>query len=119
MLISADKNRIEQVISNFLSNALKYSPEGKEIRIAAKSNGKTLKLAVKDQGIGIPKDKAELIFDRFFRVDESSNHFSGLGLGLYISAQIIERHAGKIGVDSELNSGSEFWFEIPLNHPSI
>jgi len=119
VLISADKNRIEQVISNFLSNALKYSPEGKEIRIAAKSNGKTLKLAVKDQGIGIPKDKAELIFDRFFRVDESSNHFSGLGLGLYISAQIIERHAGKIGVDSELNSGSEFWFEIPLNHPSI
>lgn len=115
--ISADKNRIEQVISNFLSNALKYSPEGKEIRIAAKSNGKTIRLMVKDQGIGIPKDKAKLIFDRFFRVDESSNHFSGLGLGLYISAQIIERHHGKIGVNSEINSGSEFWFEIPLVHP--
>ncbi|MGO4877155.1 chemotaxis protein CheB [Pedobacter psychrotolerans] len=116
--ISADKNRIEQVISNFLSNALKYSPEGKEIRISAKSNGKTLRMAVKDQGIGIPKDKAELIFDRFFRVDESSNHFSGLGLGLYISAQIIERHHGKIGVNSDINTGSEFWFEIPLVQPT-
>lgn len=116
VLISGDKNRIEQVISNFLSNALKYSPEGKEIRISAKSDGKRLRLAVKDQGIGIPKDKAQLIFDRFFRVDESSNHFAGLGLGLYISAQIIERHAGKIGVDSEINEGSEFWFEIPLVH---
>jgi two-component system CheB/CheR fusion protein len=114
VMISADKNRIEQVISNFLSNALKYSPEGKEIRISAKSDGKNLRLAVKDQGIGIPKDKAELIFDRFFRVDESSKHFSGLGLGLYISAQIIARHSGKIGVNSEIKKGSEFWFEIPL-----
>ncbi|MCX2574891.1 chemotaxis protein CheB [Pedobacter sandarakinus] len=114
VLITADRNRIEQVISNFLSNALKYSPHGKEILIKAKSDGKKLRLSVKDQGIGIPKDKAKFIFDRFFRVEESSSHFSGLGLGLYISAQIIHRHNGEIGVTSEVNEGSEFWFEIPL-----
>ncbi len=112
--IYADKNRIEQVISNFLSNAIKYSPKGKEIYIKAKADGKTLKLSVKDQGIGIPEDKSEFIFDRFFRVEESSSNFSGLGLGLYISSQIIHRHGGKIGVDSEINHGSEFWFEIPV-----
>jgi len=114
VLITADRNRIEQVISNFLSNGLKYSPQGKEIVIRAKSDGTKLRLSVKDQGIGIPEDKAKLIFDRFFRVEESSHLFSGLGLGLYISAEFIRRHDGQIGVDSKVNVGSEFWFEIPL-----
>lgn len=112
--IHADKNRIEQVISNFLSNGLKYSPHGKDIIIKAKKNGDKIRLSVKDFGIGIPKDKAEFIFDRFFRVEESSHLFSGLGLGLYISAEIIKRHNGNIGVESEENEGSEFWFEIPV-----
>lgn len=112
--ITADKNRIEQVISNFLSNGLKYSPNGKEIVITAKSNGKKFRLSVKDEGIGIPEDKAKYIFDRFFRVEESSTHFSGLGLGLYISAEIISRHGGKIGVNSEINAGSDFWFEMNI-----
>jgi two-component system CheB/CheR fusion protein len=113
--VTADKNRIEQVISNFISNGLKYAPDGKELIIKAKKiNDTTARISVKDQGIGIPKDKADYIFDRFFRVEESSNMFSGLGLGLYISAEIIQRHDGRIGVDSEVNVGSEFWFEIPL-----
>lgn len=114
LTVYGDKNRLEQVISNFLSNGLKYSPHGKEIVIKAKCRGNILKVSVKDFGIGIPKDKAAFIFDRFFRVEESSHLFSGLGLGLYISAEIIKRHNGKIGVDSEENKGSEFWFEIPL-----
>jgi len=114
--LTADKNRIEQVVTNFISNGLKYSPKGKEIVIRArKIEGDKLRVSVKDQGIGIPKDKAEFIFNRFFRVEESSNMFSGLGLGLYISAEIIHRHLGKIGVDSEVNVGSDFWFEIPVN----
>ncbi|MGM9476186.1 chemotaxis protein CheB [Pedobacter sp. GSP4] len=112
--ISADRNRIEQVISNFLSNALKYSPNGKEISITAKSDGKMLRLTVKDQGMGIPEDKAKLIFERFFRVEDSSSFVSGLGLGLYISSQIIQRHGGEIGVNSILEKGSEFWFTVPL-----
>jgi two-component system CheB/CheR fusion protein len=114
-IITADKNRIEQVISNFISNGLKYAPNGKVLTIKAKQVSETMaRVSVRDQGIGIPKDKADYIFDRFFRVEESSNMFSGLGLGLYISAEIIQRHNGRIGVESELNVGSEFWFEIPL-----
>jgi len=114
VIVHADKNRIEQVVSNFLSNALKYSPHSDEIIIKTELKETSLRVAVKDFGIGIPKDKADYIFDRFFRVEESSHLFSGLGLGLYISAEIIERHGGKIGVISEENKGSEFWFEIPL-----
>lgn len=112
--VHADKNRIEQVLSNFLSNALKYSPHADKIVIKTEQKANALRVSVRDFGIGIPKDKAEYIFDRFFRVEESSHLFSGLGLGLYISAEIIERHGGKIGVISDENKGAEFWFEIPI-----
>lgn len=117
--INADRNRVEQVISNLLSNAIKYSPGQSEVIISTEIKKNKLRVAVKDFGIGIPADKKDLVFDRFFRVQESSHKFSGLGLGLYISAEIIKRHHGKIGVDSEENSGSEFWFEIPVDshHP--
>ncbi|MES2830078.1 MAG: chemotaxis protein CheB [Bacteroidota bacterium] len=113
--VNADRNRIEQVVSNFLSNAIKYSPNGKEITVKAFKKGEKLKVSVKDQGLGIPKDKLNYIFDRFFRVEESANHISGLGLGLYISSEVIKRHNGEIGVESVENKGSEFWFEIPLD----
>ncbi|RZK82390.1 MAG: PAS domain S-box protein [Pedobacter sp.] len=113
--IQGDRHRIEQVISNFLSNAIKYAPESKEILIkAALTDDNQLKVSVRDFGIGIPQDKAEYVFDRFFRVEESSMMFSGLGLGLYISSEIIKRHGGTIGVDSKEHEGSEFWFKIPV-----
>lgn len=112
--ILGDKNRLEQVITNFLSNGIKYAPEGKELIIRAKVKGDILRLSVRDQGIGIPAEKVEHIFERFFRVEESNN-FSGLGLGLYISSEIIKRHQGTIGVDTVEGQGSEFWFEIPVN----
>ncbi|WP_232336599.1 chemotaxis protein CheB [Mucilaginibacter aquatilis] len=114
--IEADKHRLEQVLSNFISNAVKYSPDATEIIITQKVTEKNmLHLSVQDFGIGIPDDKKEQVFDRFFRVQESSQKFSGLGLGLYITADIIHRHGGKIGVESHENEGSVFWFEIPLS----
>jgi two-component system CheB/CheR fusion protein len=114
--IFADRNRLEQVINNFLSNAIKYSPEADKVILTASTNNDGIfKLTVQDFGIGIPKDKVDYVFDRFFRVQESSQKFSGLGLGLYISQEIIKRHGGRIGVVSEEGKGSTFWFTIPVN----
>ncbi len=110
----ADKNRLEQVVNNFLSNSIKYSPESNKVVVKTKTIDNHFKVSVQDFGIGIPGDKADFVFDRFFRVQESSQKFSGLGLGLYICAEIIERHHGKIGVFSKEGEGSTFWFMIPL-----
>lgn len=112
--VFADQHRIEQVINNFLSNAIKYSPNTRTAMIYTEVKDGELKLTVKDFGIGIPEDKADQIFDRFFRVHDTSFMFSGLGLGLYISAEIVKRHGGTIGVNSVVDKGSEFWFKIPL-----
>ena len=72
------------------------------------------KVSVKDTGPGIPADKLPFLFDRYYRADASGFQVSGLGLGLYISADIIARHGGQIGVESELGKGSTFWFTLPL-----
>ncbi|HWZ15577.1 MAG TPA: HAMP domain-containing sensor histidine kinase [Mucilaginibacter sp.] len=112
-IIHGEKNRLEQVLSNFLSNAVKYSPEANEVVISSEAINGEVKVSVKDFGIGIPADQQEYVFDRFFRVQESSRKFSGLGLGLYISSEIIKRHGGNVGVQSD-GDGSEFYFKIPV-----
>ena len=111
-----DEMRIEQVIINYLTNAVKYSPNAKEIQIeTAVEPAGTLSVRVKDFGIGISKDHQSNIFGKFYRVDEAGQ-FQGLGIGLYICAEIIRRHDGSYGVESEPGKGSTFYFSIPVNH---
>ena len=112
--INADRNRLEQVVINLLSNAFKYSPEGKKVVITVSTVDGHVKVAIKDFGIGIAPDKLPYVFDRFYRVDENSKKYAGLGLGLYISAEIVKRHNGQIGIESEEGEGSTFWFTVPV-----
>lgn len=113
LVIRADRNRLEQVITNLLTNALKYSPDNEPVYIRfEKTADDKSRVEVKDNGIGIPEDKVNDIFDRFYRVENTSKNFSGIGLGLYISSEIIKRHQGQIGVESTLGGGSTFWFII-------
>jgi len=110
-----DRNKIGQVITNFIDNAGKYSRPATDIIIRTSLNNGFLALSVKDFGIGIPKEQQAKIFERFFRVSgKKENTYSGLGLGLYISAEIVRRHEGRIGVESEEGKGSEFYFELPV-----
>jgi two-component system CheB/CheR fusion protein len=111
--IYADKNRLEQVIVNLISNAVKYSPDADKVIIKVEKLTAGIKISVTDFGIGIPKDKIEHVFDRFYRVDENSRKYAGLGLGLYISSEIVKRHQGHIHIESEDGKGSTFWFDIP------
>ncbi|MDQ6755555.1 MAG: ATP-binding protein [Bacteroidota bacterium] len=115
VVINVDRNRIGQVITNFISNAIKYSPNANEIIVQSSACEKGIKLCVKDFGIGIPKIDQTNIFNRFYRVHgkDKQNTFPGLGLGLYISSQIIKKHSGTIEFKSEEGKGSEFCFTLP------
>ena len=111
--IKGDRNRIGQVITNFISNAIKYSPEAKEIIITSACNNHKVKLCVQDFGIGIAGHEHSQVFKRFFRTSAKSHHtFPGMGLGLYISSEIIKRHGGNIYFESTEGKGSLFCFEI-------
>ena len=113
--IVCDENRIEQVIINYLTNAIKYSPDSKEISIyVEKSLTNMLTIKVQDNGIGISKKEIGQIFEKFYRVEDATHRFQGLGIGLYISAEIIRRHDGEFGVESKPGHGSTFYFSIPL-----
>ena len=109
----ADSDRIQQVIVNFVNNAIKYAPDARDIRIRATDAGEKIRVAVIDSGPGIDKEKSLHLFDRYYRVDSEGSQYSGLGLGLYISSEIIKKHKGEIGVESKPGVGSEFWFTIP------
>jgi PAS domain S-box-containing protein len=108
-----DEHRIAQVVTNFINNAVKYAPGSKTIRIRVEQVDSLLKVAVTDEGPGIPQEKQAHLFDRYYRVDSSGAQVSGLGLGLYISAEIIKKHDGRIGVESSPGKGASFWFLLP------
>jgi signal transduction histidine kinase len=115
--ICGDDMRIEQVILNYLTNAIKYSPDSKDIEVSTVINDENdLVFTVKDTGVGIPKHKQSQIFQKFYRVEENSHRFQGLGIGLYICSEIIRRHKGTVGVDSVPNKGSKFYFTLPLSN---
>lgn len=113
--ITGDRVRIEQVITNLLTNAIKYSPESKSIVVYVSVVSDVVKLAVTDYGLGINIKDQERIFDRFYRVEETQKAYPGLGIGLYFCKQVIELHKGHLWVDSELGTGSTFSFTLPIN----
>ncbi|RYY50714.1 MAG: HAMP domain-containing histidine kinase [Chitinophagaceae bacterium] len=115
--VYGDRNKIGQVITNFIDNAAKYSPAGSNIVVSSQINTTGITLSVQDFGIGIPLDQQAKVFERFFRVNgEKENTYAGLGLGLYISSEIIKRHKGKLTVKSVPGDGSVFSFELPFSH---
>ncbi|MFD1629303.1 ATP-binding protein [Pseudopedobacter beijingensis] len=114
--IIADEIRIEQVLINYLTNAIKYAPDSETIIVSTEIKNNTLLVSVTDFGIGICDDDQKSIFDKFYRVEESSLRFQGLGIGLYICADIIRQHEGTIGVHSKYGKGSTFFFTLPLSN---
>jgi signal transduction histidine kinase/CheY-like chemotaxis protein len=114
--VFGDETRLEQVLVNFISNSVKYSGEKKEVRIETQITGENkLMVSVKDFGIGIPKEHQPNLFKKFYRVEDSAKHTQGLGIGLYICAEILQRHDCEYGVYSEPAQGTTFYFTIPLN----
>jgi PAS domain S-box-containing protein len=111
--LTGDSQRIEQVIINLLTNAIRYAPESYDIDVFIKQENGVAKVSVHDLGIGLPEEKQEHIFSRFYRVTENKN-VSGLGLGLYLSHQIIDRHHGRIWAESKPGEGSVFYFTVPI-----
>ena len=112
---AGDPDRVGQVLINFISNAIKYSPEGGDVYVSADFEDDRVKVGIRDEGIGIaPEDQARL-FTKFYRVDSSlTREIGGTGLGLSICKSIIELLGGEVGVDSEQGKGSTFWFTLPL-----
>ena len=114
MAIKAYKNRIDQVFTNLIDNAIKFNKENGSIKIYAAEPGDKIKIVIEDSGIGIPSKDIPRIFERFYRVDKArSREMGGTGLGLSIVKHIIELHGGTAGVESSESFGSKFWFTIP------
>jgi len=113
-MVRADSQRIEQVIINLLTNAIKYSPGANKVIVRLSCNESEATVSVTDFGIGIPANKRSKIFSRFYRVEDANPAISGLGIGLYISNEIISRHNGKLWVDGNVGAGSTFYFSLPI-----
>ncbi len=112
--ITADPVRLEQVIANLINNATKYSPGQNKIIVRSVKTENEVICSFTDFGIGISAENLKKVFNRFFRVDESSHRFSGFGIGLFISHQIISQHRGKMWAESEEGKGSTFYFSLPV-----
>jgi signal transduction histidine kinase len=115
--VYADKERLEQVLTNLITNAIKYSPCGDEILVSSRLEDDHIVVSVEDHGIGISKENLEKVFEQFYRVSGKMQHtFPGLGLGLYISSEIIRREGGRLWAESVEGEGSTFSFSIPVNN---
>jgi len=117
---SGDRDRITQVLTNLVSNALKFSPANSQVKIVLEDKGQVLKFSVTDQGPGIPAGKLDRLFHAFQQLDSSDTRAKGgSGLGLTISKAIVEEHGGTIGVNTAHGEGSTFWFELPLTEQQL
>jgi two-component system sensor histidine kinase VicK len=115
ILVYADREKLEHVLVNLLTNAIKYSNPGQPITINCYADSSQMTLSVADTGIGIDKRDHDRLFDRFYRIEKpDTKYVAGFGIGLYLSQEIVLLHKGKIWVESEPNKGSTFSFCIPL-----
>jgi signal transduction histidine kinase len=115
IVVQGDRDRIEQVLMNLIDNAIKYSPKGGEIDLAVSVRDREAVVSVADSGVGIPREKQTNVFQRFYSAHTSTPYdYGGMGVGLYISKEIIARHGGRMWFDSEEGKGSTFYFSLPL-----
>jgi signal transduction histidine kinase len=110
-----DRDRLGQVFTNLLSNAIKYSPDAETVEMDLSASPETVTVSVRDHGLGIPREQRDKIFERFYRVaGPRKRAIPGLGMGLYIVAEIVKHHGGTITVDSAVGKGSTFTVTFPL-----
>jgi signal transduction histidine kinase len=116
--VFADREKIGSVISNLLSNAIKYSPKGTTIELNCYDEKDLVRVSIKDEGMGVPAQDLERLFERYYRVESSNTmHISGFGIGLYLSSEIVKQHGGRIWAESQPGMGSTFHFTLPVNAP--
>jgi len=116
IMLNADRYRIEQVITNLISNAIKYSPDAKEVVVSCRTEKKYVTFSVQDFGIGIPSNVKDKIFDRFYRTRNADKNYPGLGLGLFISREIVRAHGGDIWYKTRAGKGTTFYVKLALEH---
>jgi signal transduction histidine kinase len=117
LVVYADRDRLQQVVSNFLTNALKFAPEHEPVEIGITPEARTIRVWVRDHGAGLAPEQQERIWQRFYQSPETRTQGEwkgGLGLGLYICYHLIHSQQGQIGVDSTPGDGATFWFTLPL-----
>lgn len=115
IIFTGDHFRLEQVVQNFLSNAIKYSPDADKIIVNSRIEQGNIIVSVQDFGIGIEPDNLDKLFDRYYRVDNTAMRFEGLGLGLFISSEILKGHQGSFWIESKPDEGSIFYFRLPID----
>ncbi|WP_316762392.1 HAMP domain-containing sensor histidine kinase [Pedobacter aquatilis] len=114
IMVYADQEKIGQVLTNMLTNAIKYSPHSANVEVSIFQKDSLVYVYIKDFGMGIKADDQPHVFKRFYRTDSANKGFKGFGVGLYLCAEIVARHGGNVGVESKPDKGSTFWFSLPL-----